>query len=120
VITIWEVIEHIQRKDLPMVWENMKRHLAPGGVVIMSVSNISDVQGGVELHQTREQPAWWKAQLEAAGFRNHPEALAYFGNDWVRWDANAPGSFHFVLSRRDEVPIGMDRLKRLRPSAGAQ
>jgi 2-polyprenyl-3-methyl-5-hydroxy-6-metoxy-1,4-benzoquinol methylase len=117
VITLWEVIEHIHRDALAQVWQNIERHLAPGGVVIMSVSNISDVHGGIELHQTRESPQWWQAELERSGFRHHPEANAYFGNDWVRWNANAPGSFHFVLSRRSETPIGMERLSRLAPVA---
>ena len=117
VVTLWEVIEHIKRDDLKFVWQNIERHLAPGGVVIMSVSNISDVRGGVELHQTRESPEWWRTEIESNGFRSHPEANAYFGNDWVRWEANAEGSFHFVLSRRDETPIGMDRLSRLSPAA---
>lgn len=116
VITIWEVIEHIRRESLAAVWQNCQQHLAPGGVVIMSVSNISDMKDGVELHQTRESPEWWRAELESAGFQPHPEANAYFGNDWVRWDANAPGSFHFVLSRRGEEPLGMDRLRRLVPA----
>jgi 2-polyprenyl-3-methyl-5-hydroxy-6-metoxy-1,4-benzoquinol methylase len=117
VITLWEVIEHIHRDALPQVWQNIERHLAPGGVVIMSVSNISDVQGGVELHQTRESPEWWQAELERNGFRHHPDAKAYFGNDWVRWEANAPGSFHFVLTRSGEEPIGAERLARLVPAA---
>ena len=117
VVTLWEVIEHIHRDQLGRVWENIKAHLAPNGVVIMSVSNISDMQGGVELHQTRESPAWWLDHLQANGFMNHPEALAYFGNDWVRWNANAPGSFHFVLSRSGADPVAADRLRRLAPKA---
>ena len=113
VISLWEVIEHIHRDALKLVWKNLQAHLAPGGVVIMSISNSSDVQGGVELHQTRESPEWWKAELQRAGFTTHPEINEYFGNDWVRWDANAPGSFHVVLTRSGDAPIASDRLRRL-------
>ena len=37
VITMWEVIEHIKEDDLPQLFDNILLHLAPGGVVIMSV-----------------------------------------------------------------------------------
>src|ERR1051325_2350118 len=37
VITNWEVMEHIHERDIPGVVENVKKHLKPGGLWIMSV-----------------------------------------------------------------------------------
>jgi hypothetical protein len=38
VVTLWEVMEHIAEGDLPAVFGNIDAHLAPGGLVILSVS----------------------------------------------------------------------------------
>lgn len=105
VITLWEVIEHIHRDGLPGVFANIDRHLAPSGVVIMSVSPNSDVINGVELHQTIEDRAWWLRTVTELGFTHHQDIFDYFGNDFVRGEENACGSFHLVLSRREENPM---------------
>jgi len=113
VITLWEVIEHIPREKLPAVFDNIARHLAPEGVVIMSVSPNSDVVNGVELHQTIEQRPWWSRTISALGFQNHESIVEYFGNDLVRWHENARDSFHFVLTRRSESPLYLGRFERI-------
>jgi len=38
VVTCWEMMEHIAEADISKVAANVKRHLAPGGIWIMSVS----------------------------------------------------------------------------------
>src|SRR5256885_5567126 len=52
VVTSWELIEHIAEKDLTKIALNVKKHLAPGGLWIMSVANYDCVVDGVNLHQT--------------------------------------------------------------------
>jgi SAM-dependent methyltransferase len=104
VITLWEVIEHIARDDLDQLFANIKRHLAPGGLLIMSVCTGQDTSSGIPLHQTVEKPVWWYYRLRDAGFEDHPEITAYFGEDVVRGWPNAMLSFHVCMTRTGEVP----------------
>jgi len=103
VITAWEFLEHIRREQLPAVFRNIDAHLQPRGVVIMSVSPRPDVVDNVVLHQTVESREWWLAECQRHGFVHHDRVLPYFGEDWVRNQENAPGSFPLVLSRQGET-----------------
>ncbi len=113
VITLWEVIEHIAERDLPQLLANIDAHLQPMGLVIMSVSPNSDIIEGVELHQTIQQRPWWEALFASHGWVNHPRVVACFDNDFVRGEPNAPGSFHFALSRVGERPALTPRMQQL-------
>lgn len=105
IVTAWEVMEHIRTRDLPKVCENIKQHLAPGGIWIMSIAPIEDVINGVQLHQTVQNREWWVRIFADHGFENHPELERYFGDDWVRGRLQgAPLSFHLVLTRKGEAP----------------
>lgn len=119
VVTMWEVIEHIAEADLLPLFRNIDAHLAPNGVLILSVSPNSDVIDGQELHQTVEGRPWWTEKFHALGWTDHPTILAWFGNDLVRWEANAPNSFHFVLSRSSEVPHLTARARHMLTGVGA-
>ncbi|MEB3189226.1 MAG: methyltransferase domain-containing protein, partial [Snowella sp.] len=111
VVTAWEFIEHIKKEDLPTVCENVKRHLAPNGVWIMSVSPNEEIINGQRLHQTVENKNWWEDFFNKAGFNNNPNIVDYFGNDWVRGPfQSAPGSFHFVLTRCQDLAPSMPKL----------
>ncbi len=58
-ITAWEVMEHIATPDLKQVFENVSRHLEPGGYFIASTTETSDIHEGIELHQTQwTNPQW--------------------------------------------------------------
>src|SRR5205807_1330748 len=46
-ITAWEVMEHIRDADLPVLMANVRKHLAPDGLFLCSVSTIAD--GNPEL-----------------------------------------------------------------------
>lgn len=116
-VTAWEFLEHIRTDDLPAVFANFERHLAPGGVIVASVNPHDDNVNGVNLHQTVQPPAWWYAKVAELGFRHHPEAVAYFGDDWVRDQQNAAGSFYVVLTRAAEPLPHPDRLLAARPGA---
>ena len=114
VITLWEVIEHLRREKLPALFENIDRHLAPSGVVIMSVSPNSDIVNGVELHQTIENRDWWLRAVSNLGFTHHQDICDHFAGDYVRGHDNALDSFHLILTRNDEEPMFRDRLPRAR------
>lgn len=63
-ITAWEVMEHIATPDLPQVFDNIVKHLEPGGCFIASTTETSDIHEGLELHQTQWTNAQWRAWVE--------------------------------------------------------
>ena len=84
---------------------NFDKHLLSGGVIIISISPNEEVVNGITLHQCVHESEWWYAKFSELGYTNQEVAVKYFGNDMVRWDANAPGSFHVVLTRHaDRIP----------------
>lgn len=103
VITAWEFIEHIAEPDLEKVMKNIDKHLAPNGVVIMSVCAIEEIINGVRLHQTVAEKPWWLAKFESLGFTNHEHVETFFHRDWVRGGDDAPDSFYVVLTRKGEA-----------------
>lgn len=111
VITAWELMEHIQTDRLPAVFRNIADNMRPDGVVIMSISPNEEIIDGVALHQTIQQKDWWIAMCLRRGFVHHEEMTDYFGDDWVRGGANAPGSFHLVLTRVGESLPFLDNLR---------
>ncbi|MEK9150721.1 MAG: class I SAM-dependent methyltransferase [Patescibacteria group bacterium] len=50
VITAWEVIEHISSDKLQAVFKNIDLHLAPNGIVIMSISTKEEIIKGARIH----------------------------------------------------------------------
>jgi FkbM family methyltransferase len=114
VVTAWEFIEHIAEPDLAKVMRNIDTHLAPNGIVIMSVSPNEEYINGVRLHQTVAEKPWWVEKFASLGFTNHDNAVTYFDRDWIRGeDNNAPGSFHVVLTRTGEELPFADRINGL-------
>jgi SAM-dependent methyltransferase len=105
VVTLWDVIEHLKRVDLPMLFSNINAHLIPGGIVILSVSPNEEAPHGVPLHQTVEGKAWWLNTFRSLGWQSHPGLVGHFGEQMVRTQRDAPGSFYFVLSRDNEEPV---------------
>ena len=59
-ITAWEVMEHIATPDLDIVFTQIRKHLAAGGYFIASTTETSDIQEGLELHQTQWTNAQWR------------------------------------------------------------
>lgn len=112
VVTSWELIEHIAQKDLPAVINNVKRHLVPNGMWILSVSMNHDIIDGVDLHQTVQKKRWWIAFFEKYGLRNNPQHVRYFQDQFIRGPRyGAPNSFHLVLTRNAEIPPLIPRQK---------
>jgi SAM-dependent methyltransferase len=98
-VTCWEVMEHIAEPDLAKVADNVKRHLRPGGVWIMSVASSDDIVNGVNLHQTVKPKAWWIEKFASLGLQHHEPFVRYFNTQFVRGPKYmAGGSFHLVLT----------------------
>ena len=99
-VTCWEMMEHIAEPDIARVAANVKKHLAPGGLWIMSVSPNPDVVNGVNLHQTVKPRAWWIDQFVKLGLTHEQAYVRYFNGQFVRGPKyGAPGSFHLVLTQ---------------------
>jgi SAM-dependent methyltransferase len=100
VVTCWEMIEHIAEPDIARVAENVKKHLAPTGLWIMSVSPRSDMHDGVELHQTIQPKAWWIAKFQQLGLVHLPAFDRYFNTQYIRGPKYGTlDSFHLILSQ---------------------
>lgn len=99
VVTSWEVMEHIAEPDLATVAANVKKHLAPTGLWIMSVNPNEEIINGVRLHQTVREKPWWVGKFEGLGLYHLEEYVNYFNGQFVRGPKyGGPGSFHLVLS----------------------
>lgn len=109
VVTLWEVLEHIANEDLPQLFENIDKHLEPGGVVIASISTVTDEchivddDGNVlqrfHYHQIVCSKDWWMLRLADLGWRCRHDLVEWFDGTWVR---NHATSFHVVLERSHE------------------
>ena len=98
-ITMWEVLEHIPEADLTMLADNIKRHLAPGGLWIVSIANYDYFVEGVNLHQTVKPKDWWVKKFSDLGLTHIEEMLPYFGGHFVRGAREeTEREFHLVLS----------------------
>jgi len=99
VVTAWEVMEHIKTADLRKLAENVKKHLKPSGLWIMSVSPNEEVINGVALHQTVQSREWWIDMFAKLGLTHVEEFNHYFNTQYVRGPKyEGPGSFHLILS----------------------
>jgi hypothetical protein len=99
VVTAWEVLEHLAEKDLPTVVSNVRRHLAPGGLWIVSISPNEDIVQGVRLHQTIQPASWWIDRFHDLGLFQLPGHVRFFNTQFVRGPKyGAPRSFHLVLT----------------------
>jgi SAM-dependent methyltransferase len=99
VVTSWDVIEHIAEYDLSRVAENVKKHLQPGGLWILSISPNEEVINGVRLHQTVHAKSWWVEKFRSFGLEHMEKYVQYFNTQYIRGPKyGAPGSFHLTLS----------------------
>jgi hypothetical protein len=82
VITMWEVLEHLQQVDLDGLFKNIASHLGSKGYFIGSVSLIeySD-NNGHPYHVTLQPREWWKTKMAASGLEmldQHPLIESFF------------------------------------------
>ncbi|GEM_PF-1969692 len=97
IVTAWEFFEHIEKKDLPQVFTNIKKHLVNGGLVFCSIANNHyphDEHKEIDLHRTIEDKDWWRKQFEVNGFIEEPEIAGHFAGRWLR-DGRASNKFVF-------------------------
>ncbi|HKQ40617.1 MAG TPA: methyltransferase domain-containing protein [Verrucomicrobiae bacterium] len=100
-ITMWEVLEHIHGDDLPMLFENISKHLVEGGFFIASTASGSSIVDGVELHQTRWTNPEWQRFLADRIPSMIPADLGLKIHHYVRYDFGEPS---FLVYQKREVP----------------
>jgi 2-polyprenyl-3-methyl-5-hydroxy-6-metoxy-1,4-benzoquinol methylase len=85
VITSWAVFEHFKKEDLPMVCENLLKHMDDDAVFCGNIGNENcpEIVEGHVLHQTVESYEWWKEYLS-----QYFEVIPYPFNNYVRLDNN--------------------------------
>ncbi len=113
IITAWEVLEHISESDLPQLFENIRRHLAPDGYFVGSIANWDDIDpdSGVNWHITLHSYEWWENIFKDYGFEIFTEK--FDTADLARGGYNPPHcyekpypsvdknqSFHIVARKR--------------------
>lgn len=101
-ITSWEVLEHIEEKDLKVLMSNIKSHLKEDGLFICSISNGDSMHNGVKLHQTQRSKEWWIKEFKKNGFYNREELYPFFNNQWVRGRKETDSNFHIVVSLNND------------------
>jgi SAM-dependent methyltransferase len=88
-ITMWEVLEHLKKNDLTVLFQNIKRHLAPNGLFICSISHIPDINEGMVLHQTVEPIEWWDDIFMLHGFERRQDFEKTFKGKYLRHEENS-------------------------------
>lgn len=107
-VTAWEVLEHIEERDLGVVLDNIVRHLAPGGYFVCSIDTWPDENPltGARYHRTLKPREWWEELCRSRGLRT-PERRVFEAEDMVRgnglslkdWHPDDGGGFHLVLCK---------------------
>ena len=88
VVTAWEVLEHMYELHIWQVMNNVRRHLAPGGRFMASISP----RPFPPWHQTVRPESWWRSFLQSLGWELDWEMYEIMSPDWVRGPRTDPGS----------------------------
>lgn len=109
VISAWDVMEHIPEPALPVLFENVRKHLSPRGIFTGTVSTrpARVAPDGTNYHATVRPKAWWEEAFAQAGlapcrpepflFEDYPRGN---GNNFpANFLENPETGFHFALSK---------------------
>lgn len=98
VITLWEVIEHIEEDRLPQLFANIINHITDLGLFIFTTA--MDAQTPLieefNLHRTQKSDEWWIELVSGYGFAQCRDIEVFFGNNWVRRGRNYRHVFRYV------------------------
>jgi len=108
VVTAWEVLEHIPESNVPILAENIAKHLRPGGLFVASVDSTPDVNPltGAVYHVTLQPKCWWLKTFRGVGLEEEQSQL-FRTQEFVRgngiglknWDPDAGDGFDLVLRK---------------------
>ncbi|WKZ57783.1 MAG: class I SAM-dependent methyltransferase [Bdellovibrionota bacterium] len=107
VISMWEVLEHMEEEQLPQLFENIKSHLAPDGIFACSVATFecADEESGAVYHKIVQGKDWWHSKAKHFGFKLEKNLFSCLdfprgsGNGPMDWSAERDPQmgFHMVL-----------------------
>jgi SAM-dependent methyltransferase len=100
VLTMWEVLEHLNANELEQLAVNVHANLAPAGLFIGSVTTAQDRCEGIDYHATVRPADWWSDFFVDHGFIERPDLFDHFAPHWVRGsNTDGPQSSNFVLQK---------------------
>jgi 2-polyprenyl-3-methyl-5-hydroxy-6-metoxy-1,4-benzoquinol methylase len=113
-ITAWELMEHIPEDGLPVLLDNIDRHLAADGLLLFSIATFVDKDDhlGVTWHVTVKSREWWVERFRQAGFGVAEQDLIG-KDDWLRGAGNCRGDWH------EDQDMGFHLVLRRTAAAGA-
>lgn len=96
-ISIWEVIEHIQPKDLEALFVNINNNLAYGGICVGSIAQFAYfTEEGINLHQSAFSEVTWYQMFKVLLEKTDLVVYQYPFQNKVREDK---GSFYILLRK---------------------
>ncbi|MDL2266662.1 glycosyltransferase [Desulfovibrio sp. OttesenSCG-928-G15] len=104
VISAWEVLEHLTRESLHILFTNLSTHMHADSIFACSISQIDGgfTDDGKPLHQTIEPLSWWQDLAQEHGLiAMNPSPLTHF--DYARGNGN-PSIYYRPNSSYREQP----------------
>jgi 2-polyprenyl-3-methyl-5-hydroxy-6-metoxy-1,4-benzoquinol methylase len=96
-ITAWEVIEHIELRDMDTFFYNIWQHLNQVGIFCGTISLVGDLVDGVQLHSTiMSEQNWYRYFERLALFEMHNSLI----KNRVRQETT---SIFIVLQKIDKI-----------------
>lgn len=81
-ITMWDVLEHFKENELPVLFNNINKHLKDSGIFFASIAMIPDIYNPV--HQTVKDHKWWLEVLKQNGLEPDIEVNKVIKNNFLR------------------------------------
>lgn len=63
-VTMWDVLEHIETDRLGRLFNNIERHLRLGGLLVGTIGLLKSEIDGVVYHKTVKPAEWWHERLD--------------------------------------------------------
>ena len=104
IITLWEVVEHLNQGTLAGLVDNLENNLKAGGMVIISTTSGPDWIDGVNLHQTMWPKEKWVKYFANGLLYHQPKVVDYFNHQWVRGRNETKDGFHLCLTKTPAWP----------------
>lgn len=92
-ITAWEVLEHINKKDFDSFFQNIKNHMNENSIFCASINTAHDEYNGIVLHQSVHSKEIWINEILSKYFY----VFEYPFNDKVRYQLE---SFNVLLKNK--------------------
>lgn len=100
VITMWEVLEHLNVDQLEVLMLNLHAHTRHGALFVCSVNTRQDHFEGIDYHATVHSSEWWEGFFGDRGWLLRWDLYDVFHPHWVRGpNTEGASSTCFVLNK---------------------